>query len=169
MNTYDVTINYQTKFGVYIKNLIIQVEAKNESEARRLATTRFKKDRRRLGSQVVGLTSTLVMAEPPTEFAMGQTYTDRWGGNFRVLAEFTDKGRRMYGVVKGSQRPIVMTHSELLDKVMPKIVIEHWTVYPNGNVYKNDPPVCNSQYPLEDLVRIKVTKVNGKITEKEFL
>lgn len=58
----------------------------------------------------------------------------------------------------------------LAKKLMPKQTIEHWTVYPNGNVYTNDHPVRNSSYDIEtDLVRLKITKVNGKIVKKELL
>lgn len=48
-------------------------------------------------------------------------------------------------------------------------VVEVVTLYPNGTVYTKDRPVGSSQYGVENLIQVRVTRRGDQIIKKELL
>jgi aspartyl/asparaginyl-tRNA synthetase len=168
MKDFDVVVTYSSGLGDR-KETTFPIKANSHVVARSLARKRFEGMRRYSNSVIMNVKATLV-AEVQ-EFVLGQRYTSNTGVAFTIVAEFAGLKKRPQFVVErddGDQK--IFDLSQLRALLKPKETVEYLSVYPQGNVYRSDySPVKSSSYGLDQLIQVKVTKVNGKIVKKELV
>jgi hypothetical protein len=186
-HTFGFTITYDTLHESG-KTTFLEVSATSLTQAKKKVREKFNADLRRPYStikkveHVGGTVDIFITPVPPRDpyegLTLDQRITLRGGesksrGDYRVAARFISVENSPKVTLEGLGRQLhsfITAHPRrILARMQPDQTVEFWSVYPNGNVYKGDHKICNSSYPLEDLVQMKVTKVDGKIVAKEFI
>lgn len=97
-------------------------------------------------------------------------------GVYKVRSAFVDyRGKDVRTLEReGLRRPdsvrfATITVGQLNEAIKPREVIEYKVLYPDDRVFTQSQPNTYSSYGLDQLVQIKITKVDGKIVRKEIV
>lgn len=185
-STFHICVEYENTKGKHTKDY--EITAKSARAARERARTRFNSDWRRRSSHITKVSHiggtvpiqtpapapTIACAAPQPEFFVGQRLEvlqgpQRGVAYIRALFRTSDNRDRAtieFASGRGIHSP---TLNNLRERLKPEETVEYHVLYPNGNWYNNNAPVSHSGYPLDQLVQIKVCKVDGKVVRKELI
>jgi len=174
MKSYDALVRYYTAGGHNRTRLFGGVQATSTANARAVARRLFEGERALMKQRTrtyvdVRITGIIVneLVPEPAPIQSGEQITIPVTGTVEVESANTILLRGRNGSAIRMTAEQVRRHTGRA--IGPVVTTEYWTVYPNGNVYQQDQPLRTSSYDFADLVRLRITKHNGRIVNKEII
>lgn len=168
MKTFNVTVYYVTGLQVRrLRRTFCGIVAATAGQANRTATRMFQEERRQKGAGKARISSTLPVEINP-EIQNGDKITVPLTGRIEI-----ERGGTC--ILHGREGAKIRLRAEQIErhtgrKLAKPITVEYLSLYPHDDVYRrNHGPVKSSQYGVENLIQIKVTRQGDKIIAKEFV
>jgi len=168
MKTFNVTIYYVTGLQVRrLRRTFNGVVADSASEASGIATRMFLNERKQKSTSKARISSTLPVEINP-EIQNGDKVTVPITGRIEIERDGTCVLHGRDGARLRMRADQVEHHTGR--KLAKPVTVEYLSLYPHDDVYRRSRgPVKTSQYGVENLIQIKVTRQGGKIIAKEFV